>query len=501
MTDAAPSMIAQEVMEKHDVWTDPDLSFLSIKGKRAPALQADIFGIWSDRFRAMAAQASAPVDYVAFGFLAHCAALIGNAARVHPDPEGSPRWTEPVALWAMLVGPPSSGKTPALKPFESLIFQLEKEAREAFEPEQRANDEARKVAAAFEADWEKKVKEAIKNEEEPPARPDNANPPDPVSAPRIRINDATIEKVALLQSSSPKGLLQFRDELAAWLEGMTRYSEASTRAQWLEMYNAGTLTIDRVKYADPIIVERALVSILGGIQPDRLKGIFDSPDDGLLARFVYVWPLPAPLQRATGLDLSQDIENVFRRLDALKASDPLFLFFSPEAADVFFRFRQRTRDRIETLEGIMAGWVGKADGLVARLSGLLCLLDWASEDGSSAPPNRVEAKWVENAISLWEQYLYPMTERTLGEAALPIEERLARQVLAKARAIGAHSVKLREIYRDWSIHGLARKPDECRKVLEVLEEAGWVRSERHATGGRPSQKIQFNPLLFSHTVD
>ena len=57
----------------------------------------------------------------------------------------------------------------------------------------------------------------MKAEEEPPEKPSNAEPPDPVRVPRIVVRDATIEEMASLLNASPKGLLQLRDELAGWI--------------------------------------------------------------------------------------------------------------------------------------------------------------------------------------------------------------------------------------------------------------------------------------------
>ncbi|MBX8803494.1 DUF3987 domain-containing protein, partial [Ochrobactrum sp. MR28] len=60
------------------------------------------------------------------------------------------------------------------------------------------------------------------------------------------------------------------------------------------------------------------VGVLGGIQPDRLRSLLmKTDDDGLLARFLQVWPNPAPVKRP---DLSYDesfMENIIHRLLSL----------------------------------------------------------------------------------------------------------------------------------------------------------------------------------------
>ena len=68
---------------------------------------------------------------------------------------------------------------------------------------------------------------------------------------------------------------------------MDKYSgargSAKDRAFWLESYNGGSYTVNRVQRG-MVFVEHLSVSMLGGIQPEpicRIAG--DTVDDGLLA--------------------------------------------------------------------------------------------------------------------------------------------------------------------------------------------------------------------------
>lgn len=56
---------------------------------------------------------------------------------------------------------------------------------------------------------------------------------------RIRITDATTEKVGELMRDGWRGLLLSLDELSGWLAGMDRYSGGGDRAFWLEAFGAG----------------------------------------------------------------------------------------------------------------------------------------------------------------------------------------------------------------------------------------------------------------------
>src|SRR5829696_128525 len=62
------------------------------------------------------------------------------------------------------------------------------------------------------------------------------------------------------------------------------------RAFWVEGYGGRPFTIDRVKHPLPVIIPRLSIGVLGGVQPDRLADLIHGPDDGLQARFLWLWP-------------------------------------------------------------------------------------------------------------------------------------------------------------------------------------------------------------------
>ncbi len=65
-------------------------------------------------------------------------------------------------------------------------------------------------------------------------------------------------------------------------------------------------------------LRHASLAIIGSIQPDKLIEIFDAPDDGLTARFLYIYPEPIPPQphqTITGADKrSEKLRSAFTRL-------------------------------------------------------------------------------------------------------------------------------------------------------------------------------------------
>src|SRR5258708_5270000 len=79
----------------------------------ASAVPRDKRRAWVER----SAQVFTPVDYYAQGLLAAVAAACGGGIVVPVTPQ----WSEPLLLWQALVGPASSGKSPALAAARRLV--------------------------------------------------------------------------------------------------------------------------------------------------------------------------------------------------------------------------------------------------------------------------------------------------------------------------------------------------------------------------------------------
>jgi hypothetical protein len=106
-------------------WRDLDTSVVEDSTPPAPELENDALPAgWAEWSREEAAARGCPVDYVTASLLAGASAWIGNARRA----EVSTSWQEQPHLWLALVGPPSSGKTPAQTAAMNACAALERDA-------------------------------------------------------------------------------------------------------------------------------------------------------------------------------------------------------------------------------------------------------------------------------------------------------------------------------------------------------------------------------------
>ncbi|WP_168173001.1 DUF3987 domain-containing protein [Thioclava sp. F34-6] len=459
----------------------------------------DVFGSrWTDWISRAAEAKSSPPDYVLAALLPVVGAAIGNTRWAMPWAG----WAEPPVLWTMAIGNPSSNKSPGLDAVLTPLRNVERKLRGEVEAERANWLEAAELAKIAESTWKEAVKRALKDGDEAPARPVEANPGPEPFLPRLAIADATVERLGVILAEQPRGTLLSRDELAGWLHGMTRYAGGgSDRPFWLEAYGGRGHTVERMG-RPPVHVDRLSIGVLGGIQPDRLRSLLlKSDDDGLLARFLPLWPDPAPIRRPERLPDEEFIETALLRLHRLNMPVnerdelvPSVMSFTDDARDRLDCFRLAVREWEGGAEGLLLSFIGKLPGLAVRLALILTYLDWLA--GSEPEPLWVEADAFDRAALFIEAYALRMARRAYADASQSKAERAARRLLALIRDQGWECFTSREVLR------LDRKSlttaAELNPALSVLIEGDVVRAAERTPGpkgGRPSKLFLVNPAV------
>lgn len=481
-------------------WSAPNPRLLRAELPPAPSLPlSDVLGPRLAKWVQNAAEAKgAPADYVFAALLTVAGSTIGNA-RWAAIWNG---WTEPPVIWAMCIGLPSAGKSPAIDAALQPLRKAERPMREAAEAQRTAWTEKAELAKLAEATWKESARSAIKDGKAPPEKPPGCDAGPPPHIPRLVVNDGTIERLGAILAQQPRGTLQMRDELAGWLEGMQRYSGGgSDRPFWLEAYGGRGFTVERMG-REPLTIDWLSIGVLGGIQPDRLKSLlFKSDDDGLLARFLPIWPEPAPLRRPQAWADEALMDAALARLlrlelvtDDAGQSRPWFVSFTEEACALMQDFRTAVRGWEAGAEGLILSFVGKLPGLTARLALVLAYLDWAA-DGADEP-RAITVGHFGRAAHLVEAYLLPMARRAYSDAATPKAERAARRLVGIIREQGWLRFTSRDVLRlDRS--GLATAA-ELNPALALLEEGECIRlvdPPSSPQGGRPQRLFLVNPAL------
>ena len=442
-----------------------------------------------------------PPEYVAVGAIVALAGTIGRQVAIAVKQRE--RWIERCVLWGCIVGRPSAGKSPALRPTQGMLTRLEQAGWDQHQVALREYEARVLVASAAKQNAQKVAREKLKRGDTAgaleAAEAAILDEEEPQQA-RLVVNDATVEKVGVILNANPRGLVQFRDELSGWLASLDREGREGDRAFWLECWSGnGPYVVDRITRGT-IRVEACAVSILGGTQPGKLaeyvraacKG--GNGDDGLLQRFqLMVYPDPPKewryLDREPNHTAVDAAWRVFVRLNALNATnigaergdfiDVPYLRFDGEAQGLFAEWQTKLMGRLRGggEPAFLESHLAKYPALVARLALVTHLAD--CEGGP------VSADALGKALD-WSEYLEGHARRVY--APITDDGLTAAHALLARRGELTKPFTLRDVaQKHWS--GLDR--DTIEAALECLAEYGHVDSIEEATGGRPTVRYHW----------
>ena len=480
----------------------PDMTVLRLNRRPPPTLPLDVFGPrWRHWIETTALAAACPPDYVIAPLLASASALIGHSRW----PQATAGWTEPPHLWLAVVGDSGGGKSPGADLLMGRVLPAIERRMLGDFPERHQDWKA--AAAQYEAAierWKGEVKTADKKGTPPPRPPQGDAPAEP-QAPRITQSDVTIERVAMLLANvTPKGLLIVRDELAGWLLGMNAYNEAG-RAFWIEAYGGRPYRVERQKHPQPIQIDRLAVAVTGGTQPEKLAEMMDEADDGLLARFCWLWPDAVPFRlgrAAPGEGWATEALDRLRLLELAPSfgpsmpARPILVPLAESVLPLLEEFCREMQERQQEAGGLMRSAYGKARGLVLRLSLVLEMLWWCGDDAMAAPPVTISDRaWLE-AARFVADYLMPMAERVYGDAAARPADRHAATLARWIRKYRISEVHVRKLLREVRLPGL-NDAGTVHEAAEALIEAGWlVKEGPSASTGRKRAAYRVNPAVW-----
>ncbi|MEM9527086.1 MAG: DUF3987 domain-containing protein, partial [Bacteroidota bacterium] len=173
----------------------------------------------------------------------------------------------PPCFYSALVAPPGSGKTPIINSMVAPILQRAKDLLEEYKLQ----------VAELKEEANKKGNDEV--------------PIPPVEKPVV--SSFTMEALYSCLVGTPRGILIYRDEIAAWINSMNQYkAKGDDKEFYLTAHNAQSYTVDRKNLDFPIFIERVMIGVLGGIQPGVLETFTDknSQHSGFLARILFSWP-------------------------------------------------------------------------------------------------------------------------------------------------------------------------------------------------------------------
>lgn len=446
-----------------------------------------------------------PVEYLAVGALVAAGAVVGNRIGVQPKQHDT-GWVEVPNLWGAIVGRPGVMKSPALAQVLAPVKRLEAAMLKAFSATKAQYEVDRMAYDAAKKHIEAQLKKgATILPHQLPVEPEVPQPP------RLMVTDASYQKLGAILGGNPHGLLVFQDELSGLLVRLDADGQEAARAFYLEAWN-GTqaYTFDRIERGT-VRIPRLCVSLLGGLQPSKLREYLrhavygGKGDDGLAQRLqLLVFPDINPdwvqVDRAPDLAAAAAADVVFDRLATLDAValgarfpylDGIPVLGFDEPAQALFNqwwaqleHSLRRGDRHPALESHLSKY--------RKLVPALALLDHLIV----GMPGDIGLPSLKRAIA-WQKFLYAHAQRAYAA--------VTSGAMDSAKSLAGHLQRgdlkdgftVRDVYRrSWSLLATTK---EAAEAIEVLVDLGWLRAVRdervNPTDGRPTVRHYLNPRL------
>lgn len=496
---------------------------------KTPPVQALLAELIPEPFRPWLADVSrrmqTPPDFAVISALVITGSIVGAGCGIRPKQRDD--WEVVPNVWGACIGRPSVVlKSPSMKEPMQLLERLQADYGERFEQEKagadfeilankarlddvkgllcklaKGNGKARVSGLTdmeeLKADY---VKLAQKAEQEPTRR-------------LFKTNETSIQSMTVLQAQNPRGILVFRDELTALLVKWDREDGADERAYFLEGWNGNGSYTDFKVMRGLTDAPNICISLLGGIQPDKLKRYLyqaqQGSNDGLMQRLqLAVWPdepehwelidtAPNKADKQRAYNILQTLAEMdFRQYGAVQGEydDRPYFRFSDDAQAVFnawltelqtVKFKQEENP-------LMVEHFGKFRSLMPSLALIFHLVDLA--DGKargcvSAQAARLAVRWC-GYLESHARRVYAMAESPEHEAAVRLADKI------KAGALPSPFTSKAIYDKGW--HGLKDK-QEVEAACTILIDENWLRMTRKpATGNRgrpPLPEYHINPVF------
>lgn len=475
-----------------------------------PPVEAFPEGLLPSSFRPLvtdvAERMQVPMDLPAVVVMLCLAGAVNRRAIIQAKAKDT-GWVVVPNLWGGLIAKPGFMKSPVIaaitRPLVHIQAKWHSEHKVVMTSYAREKEEHELQCAA----WREQYKAATKRRIATPDRP--SDEPEEPKLRRLIVNDATFEALHQTMSENPAGILVIRDELTGWWSQLDRAGREGERAFCLQAWNGDTEhTIDRIGRGT-IYVEACCMSMLGGIQPGRLRSYLadalqDGPsNDGLIQRFqLLVWPDVPPgweyVDRAPNAASEEQATRVFRKLVELDVEAPRRFHFALDAQPCFIEWFEDLEAKLrgDQLHSALVSHLSKYRSLMPALALLIALAESAAGNGNA---DTVSLSHAQQAAA-WCEYLESHARRVYSCIVTP-QLRAVRELADKIkhRKVGADgSFSCRDVYlKGWS--GLD-SPDAVKRAAEVLQDAGWVRvdvsAEPGQAGGRPSMRYEVNPRVW-----
>lgn len=450
--------------------------------------------------KAAAENLQVAVDMTAVAGLVVASLCVQGKFIINPKPG----WIEQLNLYAAVIARPSDRKTPALSVMTRPLHAFEKEENERRAPMVEQYRTKKSIL-------EKRIM-GLKELAGKPTKKGEAVDMDDITELQYQLSDLEREAVKplrlLADDTTPEALVSLMsandgrmgivsDEGGIFDIIAGRYSSGKVNMDvFLKAYTGGYLRIDRMG-RPPEVIEHPSLTMLLMVQPVVLEAIMGNQDfagRGFLARPLYSLPVSTvghrtydtpPIPREIEAGYSNLIESL---LSVPELGEARIIHASPEAHQEAKRFFEELEPRLADDLDDLEGWAGKYHGQVMRIAGIIhCCIH--AGDAAEKP---VSLNTMQQAETIGGYCLeHARAAFQLMGLSDSKEVKDAKYILKRIHASGLYDTTKRELFRqcDGRMHSM----EEMEPGLKVLVDRGYIRIDKIKTGGRPTERIVFNP--------
>ena len=297
-------------------------------------------------------------------------------------------------------------------------------------------------------------------------------------------------------AKNERGLVMLQDELTGWVRRMNQYrgGKGSDRQFFLSCWSGEPAIVDRKSAAEPIIIPRPFLNVVGGIQTDLLSVLMTNSgrSDGFLDRLLFSYPeIPEAgkwTEAGVGQEARDDWQGALDLLHRLQMQVnenegirlPRVVRFTGEARAEWIGVVRRPRGggRRRDLPRTPKGPWSKLRSYAARLALTVHFLRLVCGEVDAED---VDAESVRRAIRLVD-YFKSHTRKVHRQLERTPEEKRAEAVLVWVHKHDGRCTA-RQLQRN-NVVGITRQSEAKRMIVELVDRGHGIIENLTAENGK-----------------